>query len=77
LTFKRSFNNTDASPLQDVDSVLALVKEETLGSALGSDAEEVVEGPQVLHRKLQLESGDRALEKVGGGCREHNVVDVE
>jgi hypothetical protein len=34
-----------ASPLQDVDSVLALVKEETLRPVLGGDAEEVVEGP--------------------------------
>jgi hypothetical protein len=38
------------SPLQDVDGVLALVEEETLKPALGSDAEEVVKGPQVLHR---------------------------
>jgi hypothetical protein len=34
-----------ASPLQDVDGVLALVKEETLGPALSSNVEEVVEGP--------------------------------
>jgi hypothetical protein len=33
-----------ASPLQDVDVVLALVKEETLGPTLGSNADEV-EGP--------------------------------
>jgi hypothetical protein len=31
-----------ASPLQDVDGVLALVEEETLGPTLGGDAEEVV-----------------------------------
>jgi hypothetical protein len=31
-----------ASPLQDVDGVLALVEEETLRPALGGDAEEVV-----------------------------------
>jgi hypothetical protein len=43
-----------ASPLQDVDGVLALVEEETLRPALGGDAEEVVEGPQVLHRELPL-----------------------
>jgi hypothetical protein len=34
------------SPLLDVDDVLTLVKEETLGPALGSDAEEVVEEPR-------------------------------
>jgi hypothetical protein len=50
-----------ASPLQDVDGVLALVEEETLRPALGGDVEEVVNRPQVLHREL---------------C-EHNVVDVE
>jgi hypothetical protein len=33
------------SPLQDVDGVLALVKEEPLGSAFVSDAKELVEGP--------------------------------
>jgi hypothetical protein len=50
-----------ASPLQDVDGILALVEEETLGPALGGDAEEVAEGPQVLHRKLPLKGNDRAL----------------
>jgi hypothetical protein len=35
-----------ASPLQDVDGVLALEEEETLRLALGDDAEEVVEGPR-------------------------------
>ena len=50
-----------ASPLQDVDGVLALVEEETLGLALDSDAEEVVEGPQVLHREPSLQGDDRAL----------------
>jgi hypothetical protein len=34
------------SPLLDVDDVLALVKEETLGPALGGYADEVVEGPR-------------------------------
>ena len=48
-------------PLQDVDGVLALVKEETTGPTLGSNVKEVVEGPQVLHRKLTLEGDDRAM----------------
>jgi hypothetical protein len=34
-----------ASPLQDVDGVLALVEEETMRVALGGDVEEVVKGP--------------------------------
>jgi hypothetical protein len=49
------------SPLQDVDGVLALVKEETLGPAFDGNAKEVVEGAQVLHRKLPLEGDDRAM----------------
>jgi hypothetical protein len=50
-----------ASPLQDVDGVLALVEEEILRPVLGGDAEEVVEGPQVLHHELPLKGDDRAL----------------
>jgi hypothetical protein len=50
-----------ASPLQNVDGVLALVQEETLGPVFSGDAEEVMERPQVLHRKLPLEGNDRAL----------------
>jgi hypothetical protein len=50
-----------ASPLQDVDCVLALVEEETLRPALSSDAEEVVKRPQVLHRELPLKGDDRVL----------------
>jgi hypothetical protein len=65
-----------ASPLQDVKSILALVKEEPLGPSLGSDAEEV-ETSQVFHRELPLKGGDRAMKKVGSGRREHDVVDVE
>jgi hypothetical protein len=50
-----------ASPLQNVDGVLALVHEETLGPTFGGDAEEVMERPQVLHRNLPLEGDDHAL----------------
>jgi hypothetical protein len=53
------------------------MQEESLGPTFGSDAEEVMERPQVLHRKLQLEGDDCALQEVGGGCREDNAVDVE
>jgi hypothetical protein len=34
-----------ASPLQNVDGIVTLVQEETLGPMFGSDAEEVVERP--------------------------------
>jgi hypothetical protein len=52
------------------------MKEETLRPAFGGDDEEVVKGPQVLHRELPLKGNDRAP-KVSGGCCEHNIVDVE
>jgi hypothetical protein len=42
------------SPLQDVESILALVEEETLRSAFSDDAKEVVKRPQVVHRELPL-----------------------
>jgi hypothetical protein len=51
------------SPLQDVESVLALVEEETLRPPLGGDPEEEVERPQVLHRGLALKGDDRALDE--------------
>jgi hypothetical protein len=66
-----------ASPLQDVEGVLALVKKETLRPLLGDDAEEVVEMPQVLHRELTLKGDDRAPKKIDTGRHEHDVVDVE
>jgi hypothetical protein len=65
-----------ASPLQDVESVLALVEEETLRPPLDGDLEEV-KRPHVLNRELALKSGDRALKKSGTGCCEHDIVDVE
>jgi hypothetical protein len=38
-----------------------LVQEETLGPAFSGNAEEVMEGTQVLHRKLLFEGDDRPL----------------
>jgi hypothetical protein len=42
-------------------SRMLMVEEETLRLALGSDAEEVVEGPKVLHHELPPKGDDRAL----------------
>ena len=39
------------------------------------DAEEVLEGPHVLHGELGLEEGDDVLEKDLGGGAKHHVVD--
>jgi hypothetical protein len=37
----------------------------------------VVEGLEVLHRKLLLEAGDDATQEPRGGGGEHDIVDVE
>jgi hypothetical protein len=50
-----------ASPLLNVDGILTLVQEETLGPTFDSDAAEVMVRPQVLHRKLPLEGDDCVL----------------
>jgi hypothetical protein len=50
-----------ASPLQDVDGVMALVEEETLMPTLDGDAKELVKRPHVLHRELPLEGDDCVL----------------
>jgi hypothetical protein len=36
-----------------------------------------VECPEILHRKLLLEAGDDAMEKLRGGGGEDDVVDIE
>jgi hypothetical protein len=55
---------THASTLNDILSVLALVKEEVVRPLLYRDTEEVVERAEVLHRELLLESCSGALEKL-------------
>jgi hypothetical protein len=70
-----AFNH--ASAFKDVDGVLPLVEEHALGTALDGDPQEVVERPEVLHRKLPLEEGDDATQKLEGGGGEDDVVDVE
>jgi hypothetical protein len=66
-----------ASALKDVDGVLPLVEEHALGTTLDGDPQEVVECPEILHRKLLLEAGDDATEKLRGGGGEDDVVDIE
>jgi hypothetical protein len=53
-----------ASTLKDIPSVLALVEEEVVGSLLHRDAEEVVDGTEVLHGKLLLESRSGMLKQL-------------
>jgi hypothetical protein len=53
-----------ASMLKDIPSILALVEEEVVGLLLYWDTKEVVEGAEVLHHELLLESYSGTLEKL-------------
>jgi hypothetical protein len=64
-----------ASPHQNNDVALALVKEEALGAALHGDPEEVKRTH--VHSELTLQSDERALEDSGTGHCKHDVVDIE
>ena len=48
------------SPLQDIECVLPLVKEQARRASLNSNAQEVVELTKILHSKLLLQEGDDA-----------------
>jgi hypothetical protein len=43
------------------------VQEQTVGTPLDSDAEEVVKRPQILHREFQLESGNSPTQELRAG----------
>jgi hypothetical protein len=53
------------------------VEEEPIGSLLHRDAEELVEGAEVLHGKLLLESRSCTLKKLRTQGGEDDVVDIE
>jgi len=65
------------SPLQNVECILPLVKEQARRASLNSNAQEVVELTKILHSKLLLQGGDDALKQLlTGGC-EHDVINIE
>ena len=49
------------NPLQNVECILPLVKEQAKRASLNSNAQEVVELTQILHSKLLLQRGDDTL----------------
>jgi hypothetical protein len=49
--------------LQDIKSILPLVKKDPGRMRLNSDPEEVVKHTQILHSKLLLKRGDNAAEE--------------
>jgi hypothetical protein len=63
--------------LKDIPSVLALVEEEVVDLLLHRDAKEVVEGAEVPHGKLLLESHSDALKQLWAQSDEDNIVDIE
>ena len=52
------------SPVQNIEGILPLVKEEARRARLNSDAKEVVELTKILHSKLLLQRGDNALKQL-------------
>ena len=65
------------SPLQNIDGILPLVKEEARRARLNSDAQEVVELAKIIHSKLLLQRGDNALKQLLTGSCEYNVIDIK
>jgi len=65
------------SPLQDIESILPLMKEKARRARLNSNTQEVVELTMILHSKLLLQGGDEALKQLlTGGC-EYNVINIK
>ena len=64
------------SPLQDIKSVLPLVKEKTRRERLNSDTQEVVELIEILHSELLLQRGDDTLKQLLTGSCKHNVINI-
>jgi hypothetical protein len=62
--------------LEDVERVGALVQEQTVGTPLDSDAEEVVKRPQILRREFPLESGNSPTQELHAGSCQNNVIDI-
>ena len=57
--------------------VLLLMQKEAVSPSDHLDAEEVVQGPQVLEGELVTKTSSQPLKEGGGGRREDDVVDVE
>ena len=65
------------SSLQNIKSILPLVKEKARRARLNSDTQEVMELTKILHSKLLLQRGDDALKQLLTGGGEHNVINIE
>jgi hypothetical protein len=66
-----------AGALQKVSNILALGEEHVVRRMTNSNANEVVEITEVSHRKLVVQPGQEALEKIRGGGGDNDVIEVK
>jgi hypothetical protein len=66
-----------AGAVEELTGVLALVQEETIGATDNLDAEEVVQGTQVLEGGLSAKAVGESAKKIRGAGHQDDVVDVE
>ena len=66
-----------ASALQELMSVLPLMKEEAIRTAHHLDTEEVVQRTQVLDGELSAKTSRELTEETSRTCRQDDVVDIE
>lgn len=66
-----------ASSIENVESILMLIKEEARVRTLDLDAKEVVEGAHVLESELAVDDGDDVSQQTHRRCCDHNVINVE
>ena len=64
-------------PLQDIKSILPLVKKHARRTVLNSDTQEVMEHTKVLHSKLLLQGHNDALKQELTGSCENNIIHIE
>src|SRR4051794_28694320 len=73
----RGFAIKHTGAVQEIVGILALMKEEAVGATYDLDAEEVVQGPQILEGKLSAKKLGDLSQEVRGAGRQYNVIDVE
>ena len=65
------------SALQELVSVLPLMKEEAIRTAHHLDTEEVVQRTQVLDGELSAKTSRELTEETSRTCRQDDVIDIE
>ena len=66
-----------AGTIEKLMGVTLLLQKEPIWPSNHLNAEEVVEGPQVLQGKLIAKTSNKPLDKRDSGSRQDDVVDVE